>query len=203
MWQCCFGAPSSASTTFATRLGRRTSPVCAVPITDMTWDDSILEQFEHESEYCGPYNTLLTTLFPCTEHYQVAPQYRGPATPGSMYFTIYIVRRRLCPVFFIEVKPISTREKADNQMRDISIAGRNIVIPKLYGISAVGTRFTIHDYDKKTQAFNPAAIPCHPQSLTDVAPADRWAYELLEPAGEARMKELVEEIKAMCAEIVD
>jgi hypothetical protein len=67
----------------------------------MPWIDTILEQFEivdrfttDESEYYGPYNTLLTDLFPHTEHYQVTPQDKGPVTPGSTDFTtIYIVRK--------------------------------------------------------------------------------------------------------------
>ncbi|PPQ93608.1 hypothetical protein CVT25_005460, partial [Psilocybe cyanescens] len=112
----------------------------------MPWIDTILEQFQtidrfttDESEYYGPYNTLLTGLFPHTEHYQVTPRYKGPITPGSIDFTtIYVVRKRKCPVFFIEIKPflhineISTRSKADQQMRDQyeTIIGRNIVVPK-------------------------------------------------------------------------
>lgn len=73
----------------------------------MPWIDTILEQFESvtrfttdESEYYGPYNTLLTDLFPHTEHYEVMPQYKGPVAPGSIDFTtIFIVRRWQCPIF--------------------------------------------------------------------------------------------------------
>ncbi|GLB39331.1 hypothetical protein LshimejAT787_0604930 [Lyophyllum shimeji] len=162
------------------------------------------------TEYYGPYNTLLFELFPPGEHFQIVPQYKGPITPGSIDFTtIYLVRKRKCPVFFLEIKPfphletISTREKADAQMRERfnTIIGRNLVIPTLYGISAMGTRFAIYEYLKDTAMLNPPFIVRNPQYVTDVAPAERWNYELLEPAGEAKFKELVASIKAMCAEV--
>jgi len=140
----------------------------------MTWADTIREQFDlvdrfttDETEYYGPYNTLLTDIFPHAEHFQIVPQYKGPITPGSIDFTtIYIVHKRKCPLFFIEIKPfphlddISTREKADQQMRDqfITIIGRNLVIPKLYGISAMGTRFSVYMYNKETNVLLPPSI---------------------------------------------
>ena len=74
----------------------------------MPWDATILEQFElinhyatDESEYYGPYIiTLLTDMFPNIEHYQVAPQFKGPVTPGSIDFTfVYVVMKRKVPVF--------------------------------------------------------------------------------------------------------
>ena len=37
--------------------------------------------------------------------------------------------------------------------------------------------------------------------MTDVAPADRWNYELLEDGGETKMRELVKEVKALCENI--
>ena len=183
----------------------------------MTWADTIREQFDlvdrftaDETEYYGPYNTLLTDTFPHAEHFQIVPQYKGPITPGSIDFTtIYIVRKRKSPVFFIEIKPfphvddISTREKADQQMRDrfVAIIGRNLVIPKLYGISAMGTRFSVYEYNKETNVLLPPSIARDAMYVTDVAPADRWNYELLEDGGEQKMREVVAEVKAMCQEI--
>ena len=183
----------------------------------MTWADTIQEQFDlvdrftaDETEYYGLYNTLLTDVFPHAEHFQIVPQYKGPITPGSIDFTtIYIVRKRKCPVFFIEIKPlphlddISTREKADQQMRDqlVTIIGRNLVIPKLYGISAMGTRFSVYEYSLNTNMPLPPSITRDAIYVTDVAPADRWNYELLEADGEQKMRELVAEVKAMCVEI--
>jgi len=182
----------------------------------MTWADTLREQFDlvdrfttDETEYYGPYNSLLADLFPHTEHFQIVPL-KGPITPGSINIsTIYIVRKWKCPVFFIEIKPfphldeISTREKADQQMRDqfVTIIGRNLVIPKLYGISAMGTRFSIYEYIQNTNMLLPPSIARDAMYVTDVAPANRWKYEILEDDGEKTMRELVEEVKAMCERI--
>ncbi|KAF8423104.1 hypothetical protein EV426DRAFT_603864, partial [Tirmania nivea] len=52
----------------------------------MPWDRYILQQFQSalprgepdESQYYGPYNTLLNYLFPKEESYMVVPQYKRP-----------------------------------------------------------------------------------------------------------------------------
>jgi hypothetical protein len=120
----------------------------------MPWPEIFLKQFTlvptgtaDESEYYGPFNSLLSFLFPVDEDFQVSPQYKGPAHPGSIDFTaIYIVNLNKHPVFFVEIKPrgqledIATRGAADDQMRDISrrlIGG--LAIPRLFGISAMGS----------------------------------------------------------------
>ena len=76
-----------------------------------------------------------------------------------------------------------------------------LLIPKLYGVSMMGTCFAIYECTKETKQLTPG-IEYDPDYMTDIAPADHWTYELLEPAGEAKMKELVASIKAMCADIV-
>lgn len=83
-----------------------------------------------------------------------------------------------------------------------SLIGRNLVVPKLYAISAMGTRFSVYEYDKETNALSPPSIPRHPTFVTDVAPASRWNYELLEVEGERKMRELVSEVKRMCQVII-
>lgn len=181
--------------------------------SDMPWGATILEQFElinryttDESEYYGPYITLLTDMFPHIEHYQVAPQFKGPVTPGSVDFTvIYVVMKRKVPVLFIEVKPyvhlheIGTRGKADHQMRERfrDLVGPNLPVPKLYGISAMGTCFSVYEYTKETSRLTPPLIARDPDIINDVAPQARWNYELLEPAGEVKFRSIVAEVKAM------
>lgn len=44
----------------------------------------------------------------------------------------------------------------------------------------------------------PAAIPGHPTRPIDVAPKDRWALDILEPAGAVRFREITQEIKDGC-----
>jgi hypothetical protein len=51
----------------------------------MSWPDTVREQFDlvdrfttDKTEYYGPYNTLLTDIFPHTEHFQIVPQTKDP-----------------------------------------------------------------------------------------------------------------------------
>ena len=41
-------------------------------------------------------------------------------------------------------------------------------------------------------------IFCNPAVFTDVAPAERWSYDLLEANGAAKMRQVAEDVKAMC-----
>lgn len=183
----------------------------------MPWDCKILEQFElfdrlttDETELYGPFNTLLTHLFPFTENFQVVPQSKGPITPGSIELTtIYIIRKGKCPVFFVEMKPfvhldeMGTRAKADKQMRESfeSMVETSLVIPKLYGVSAMGTQFSVYEYRKESGTLNPQLIERDPKRMNDIAPKKRWKYDLLDESGERRLRELVDEVKAMCENI--
>ncbi|THU94490.1 hypothetical protein K435DRAFT_156921 [Dendrothele bispora CBS 962.96] len=179
----------------------------------MPWHSSIEKQFRlvdrnttDESEYYGPYNTLLTYLFPFDEDYQISPQYKGPVFPGSIDFTtLFIVKVEKHPVFFIEIKPyphlknIGTRAAADIQMREsIEHLIGNLQIPTLYGLSCMGTRFAVYEYTAETRILEPEAIPRDRRLINDVAPETRWEYEMLETSGETRMKEIVQAVKAMC-----
>lgn len=54
-----------------------------------------------ESRFYGPYNTLLTHLFPFEQDFIVAPQYNHPRQSRSVDFTaIFIVSHDEHPVFF-------------------------------------------------------------------------------------------------------
>jgi hypothetical protein len=82
------------------------------------------------------------------------------------------------PVLFIVVKPPassaldSKRKRADDQMRDFFRDLRhNLVTPQLHGISAFGIR--------SCPQHTPGTISPDPVYLNDVAPAERWGYDLL------------------------
>ena len=65
----------------------------------------------------------------------------------------------------------------------------------------MGPRFSVYEYNRATNTLLPPSITRDAMFVTDVAPADRWNYELLEDGGETKMRELVEEVKAMCKNI--
>jgi hypothetical protein len=182
----------------------------------MAWPDFVREHFEivpanstDESEYYGPYNAILNYLFPITKHYQIAPQYKGPVFPGSVdYTTLFIVLRRKHLVFFIEMKApnhidtISKRATADSQMRDrFRALEASLVIPKLYALSALGTRLCIYNFDKQTRRTQPSLIPRDPEVMNDEAPAARWDTELLSAEGEAKLRDLAARIEGMCSQL--
>ncbi|KAI9438447.1 hypothetical protein BJY52DRAFT_547743 [Lactarius psammicola] len=186
----------------------------------MPWSETILEQFQFvdrstmdENEYYGPYNTLLTDLFPPVEHFQVAPQIMAPSIPDSVDSTvIYIVTKRKVPVFFIEIRPYfhlqrpGLRRSSDKHMRRTF---RDLVlgilpIPKLYGVSAMGTCLSIYECTKATGVLLPPAITPDPKFIdVDVYPQERWNYDLLEASGEEKLREIVAEVKAMAHNIAN
>jgi len=182
---------------------------------DMPWPEHIALQFElvnqfttEENDYYGPFNSLLTDLFPTSEYYQVAPQFKR--VKGSMDFSvIFLVTRRKVPVFFIELKTYvacdtaSTRIQADDQMRDRFLDFRmgSIPIPTLYGLSAFGTRICVYEFNVESDILTPERISRHKKMFTDAAPKEWWNLDILEPQGEARLKEIVGQIKAMAANL--
>ncbi|RPB23661.1 hypothetical protein L211DRAFT_762137, partial [Terfezia boudieri ATCC MYA-4762] len=67
-------------------------------------------------------SALLGYLFPVDKRYIVVPQYKR-LKKSVNFTTVFVVRHKRKPIFFIEVKPLgyleyaSTRSAADEQMR--------------------------------------------------------------------------------------
>jgi len=77
----------------------------------------------------------------------------------------------------------------------------NLPMPTLYGISAMGTCFSVYEYTKETNCLAPPSIPRDLYTVNDVAPQARWKYELLEADGEAKFRSIVAEVKAIAQTI--
>jgi hypothetical protein len=85
----------------------------------MPWDELTMDSFEavplntsNESEWYGPWNTILGLLFPHHKHFEISAQHLAAGRLAATdYITFYIVKftnSRLSvktPVFFVEVKP--------------------------------------------------------------------------------------------------
>ena len=134
----------------------------------------------------------------------------GPLSLDPPYLTLfYTVLKHAQPVFFIEVRPYSdlkgptTRGDADERLRRQfrELVGGGIAIPRLYGVSAMGTRLSIYEYTKATNTLFPPAITFDRNALNDVAPKERWNYDLLDADGEEKFKAMVADIKAMANDI--
>ncbi|KAI5799187.1 hypothetical protein DFH27DRAFT_87171, partial [Peziza echinospora] len=106
------------------------------------------------------------------------------------FTTIFIVRRDRHFVLFLEIKAtnhisnILTRESADQQMNDrFKGLFDDVKIPRLYGISALGSKICIYTLDRDTGDFMPQEIPTSRGRITDTAPADRWSFDIVTPGG--------------------
>ena len=162
--------------------------------------------YRKESEWYGPFNALLNYVFPIEEDYVVVPQYRRPEDLKSEEFTtIFVVRHKSHPVFFITIKPtchiqyLSNRKEADQQtVEQLNYLFDFVKIPKLYGISALGTRICLYAVDMDTGHIVPEGILRDPNRITDTNPAHRWSLDILTQKGEDRFQEVVTEIKSMC-----
>ena len=88
-------------------------------------------------------------------------------------------------------------------MRDrfVDLTSGNLPIPKLYGLSALGTRFCVYEYIFEDCMLTPPSIAPHSYLVTDTAPRERWHHDIFEAQGEARLRELVRDIKAMVADL--
>jgi len=74
----------------------------------------------------------------------------------------------------------------------------SLITPRLPGISAFGTRIAFYEYVTATHSLTPSAIAPSPTFFGDMVPADRWNYDLLEANGAARMREVAQDVMAMC-----
>lgn len=73
-------------------------------------------------------------------------------------------------------------------------------LPTLYAVSAMGTKLCF--YSKlRDGTVTPTYIPSDPRLLLDVAPKDRWDYDILEEDGAQRFQAVIEEIKQGCASL--
>ena len=183
----------------------------------MPWPNWVLKTFEtipggmnnatQESLLYGPYNTTLGYLFPASEGFMVVPQYQRPTMGQSIDFTtVFIVESSdtQTPIFYLEIKPpahideLSRREQADMQMRErVRDLLHGLRIPKLHGVSAIGTRLSFYHYDVATHVLEPPAIPRDPILINDTAPAERWGVDLLSDEGCERLVQLATEVKNM------
>ncbi|GLB41150.1 hypothetical protein LshimejAT787_0903650 [Lyophyllum shimeji] len=155
--------------------------------------------------YHGPYSDLLTNLFPASSFFQTVLHHNDPSLPLSLQSrstTIFIVTQLSRPVFFTVIKPYyalqdaAERIAADAEMREAFryLAG-DLRLPRLFGLSVMGTRFGIYEYT----AAGETIVPSYEASA---AVEDRWPYDVLEPRGEQKLLEAVEAVKDMCEPVV-
>jgi hypothetical protein len=134
------------------------------------WSESVISQFaiastrnDSEKQYYGPYNKLLSIVFPPDSKYTIFPVIYPVETNRSVDYTVeYLVmlggHQDNTPVLFIEIKSpgklakLSARREAHVQMLNrYAEFGEQCRIPIFYGISAFGTLISIYKYNTHTR----------------------------------------------------
>ncbi|KAG0643703.1 hypothetical protein HOY80DRAFT_1133609 [Tuber brumale] len=135
----------------------------------------------------------------------VAPQHMRPTQLKSVGFTtIFIVRYKHHPVFFVEIKSsgslrhISSCEEAGLQMRErFWHLFEDVEIGTLYGASAMGTKICLYKLNRASRQLSPTVVPSNPELVTDTAPMGRWNVDIMTLEGEEELCEVVQQIKEM------
>ncbi|KAF8063565.1 hypothetical protein FPV67DRAFT_1359789, partial [Lyophyllum atratum] len=114
----------------------------------------------------------------------------------------HFIPGRLTSVLVLAINPRSAlgdkyrREEADEHMRATLKEEGSNVFPRLYGISAFGTRIRVYCYDTRSSQSEPPAVP----STSTAAPLKEWwDMDVLSSAAEQKFREMEADIKAMCA----
>ena len=120
------------------------------------------------------------------------------AFPALSTSLSYLITRRKILILFVEVKPLlaydleSSRKAVYDQIRKrvSQLYGGNYPHPQLFGISALGTRFCVYEYSTplgrshRVSTRNPTLLPTLRLRRDGI----------LEPQGEARLKQVVRHI---------
>ncbi|KAF8585007.1 hypothetical protein K439DRAFT_1616347 [Ramaria rubella] len=127
--------------------------------------NKIRESTTDESEWYGPWNMLLTHLFPYMAGLQVSPQHMLAGSLQAPEWTlVYFIAIEGIPLCVFEVKPaghlhqLVRRQEAENQIYShLDTLRRDTAqVPTIYGISCLGKSFVIYELDTGTNVITPA-----------------------------------------------
>ncbi|KAI0290614.1 hypothetical protein BC826DRAFT_534701 [Russula brevipes] len=188
--------------------------------TDVNWPQGLLTIFNIgcnknaplESRYYGPYDSLINYAMCEGSNFKffLAPQ----TTPDenflrvSVDFVVFMVvlNQQQEPVLIVQIKDdgwaaeAGKRQTADSQMRQrFDQMLHQCAIPRLYGLSLLGTSLRVYYGDKVTGVITPEfverpdvrrVLPLAPDFLEG-----QWGLDILSPEGFTKIKEIVTYIK--------
>lgn len=201
----------------------------------MVWSQKILRQFQlvppnaDGNMYLGPWNKLLSTLFPPEGDLTVVPNFQESTSREGLYFSfsidIYIEDK---PVLLIDLdkKPnnlryISKREDADTHMRRrlYDLVGTSLhtspismhyscvstgdcPLHTLYGISAFGTKVCFYSLPTvRGSAIDPPFIHRDLNYAEKGVPESQWIDDVLDTHVEDKVRRVVGEIMKNCLDV--
>jgi len=126
----------------------------------------------------------------------------GDSRRGVDLVTLYLVRHSYDPVLFPEIKSdkqlmfSSTRVRADRQMRERFLDMlQDTKIPKLYGLSTIGTKICVYWWGKSSDKVYPETSF---KGKVETAPENMWCVDLLRIEGEKEIRKVVADVKVIC-----
>jgi hypothetical protein len=192
--------------------------------TDANWPRGLLDIFNVnrnqntavESRYYGPYDrlfnyTLIEGSFTFFLAPQTAPDEASPRDAVDFVVFMVVLNQEQKPVLIADIKDDrwadepDKRQRADTQMRQrYDQMLPNCAIPRLYGLSLLGTSLRVYCGDKATGEITPHFIGR--PSANRILPPDflegEWGLDILSLDGLEKMQEIVEYIKVEAANIV-
>jgi hypothetical protein len=191
--------------------------------TDVNWPQGLLDIFNAgrnqnallESRYYGPYDRLLNyaaiegsfTFFLAP---QTAPDETSPCDTVEFVVFMVVLNQEQRPVLIAEIKDDGwvdkpdMRQRADTQMRQrFDQMLLNCAIPRLYGLSLLGTSLRVYCGHKVTGEVTPPFVGR--PDVGRVLPRDflegQWDLDILSPNGLKKMQEIVAYIKVEAAKV--
>ncbi|KAJ7072829.1 hypothetical protein C8F01DRAFT_1105391 [Mycena amicta] len=171
--------------------------------TDVAWPRNFVIFFDAarfsttNNRYLGAYNALLSYCFCEDFNFVVSCE-----TVDSMVYLVVFDVAQQSPVFFVQVNDeLSPTERiaADEKMRKrYKDRLRGCVIPRLYGLSVLGSRMRVYCNDKTVDPSD-EALPRF--NLPDHCLEVQWGVDILSPRGFSEMKKMITFIKDESAQI--
>ena len=191
--------------------------------TDVNWPKGLLDIFNIsrnknaplQSRYYGPYDRLFNyAVIEGSFTFFLAPQTAPDetSTRDAVDFVVFMVvlNQEQKPVLIAEIKDdrwaneADKRRKADTQMRErFDQMLPNCAIPRLYGLSLLGTSLRVYCADKVTGEVTPQFVgrPNVDRILPRNFLEGQWNLDILSLAGLRKMQEIVAYIKAEAAKV--
>jgi len=182
------------------------------------WPNKVLLRFQgvppipKESDFYGPYNKLLHSLFPWDSDFTVSPQYEPDSSQDSIDFIVgFQIEFMDWPVLILELKRpstilhTSTRGEADDQIRErMEQLVAQCPLQTLHAVSVLGTSLCFYSLDTRDTngKILPLKIPRHPTVVNDYAPENQWEYDVLGEEGEAKLRDIIVEVSQGCADLL-
>jgi len=191
--------------------------------TDVNWPQGLLNIFNisrnqnvpFESRYYGPYDRLFNYAvtegsFTFCLAVQTAPDDTSPCDPVDSVVYMVVLNQEQNPVLIAEIKDdrwanvADKRQRADTQMRQrFDQMVYDCPIPRLYGLSLLGTSLRVYCADKVTRQVTPQYVgrPDVNRTLPPDFLEGQWGVDILSPDGLRKMQEIVAYIKVEAAKV--